>query len=217
MPSELSEGIAQVLAHSHDDEYVRQLYLEWAIDHWAAIELRRYAGVFDRCFAAMTGPVQYNDDDCDARKVCWPDAQALVHEDQNRNYVYVRKPPPEKENPVFREFFGPAGELHIYRYWLVPKDDEERDSHWQEWADHPPGKWGPDRPTLDWLIEHKGTTYNDCRDKAWIASLGTLGTESGMIYNYGDFKHALFNLSTLHSDVVVDTTKNEDDDHVHSD
>ena len=205
--SGFSEGIGMALANYHDEPHVRQLHVEWAIDHWAAIELGRYAYVFDNIFKHMTDDVTYNDLDCTAQIVDWEGAQAIAHQDQNRNYVYARKPSPEgsdgsEMSRILRHMDFASGEFRIYRYWLVPRDDEEREGHSQEWADYPPGKYGPSRPTLEWLIENKGTKYNDLRDGAWIASLDPLGTAHGIIGRYHDFKAALFNLDTLQFDVA---------------
>ena len=183
-----SRRIARLLSKSHEDPDVRKLYLEWAIDHWCAAELKRYLEVVDRCHRGIKSKVAigYNDLDNKASLIKWgTDYRAFSIEDQNTNFVYVRKSLGvdwARINGLAEAQFV-TEEFSIYRYWKSPS---------RRWEDH--------EISLRALLKSKGTTYNDLRDRAWIASrsLFELGAEHGMMCErYHSFTHALFNLDML--------------------
>lgn len=195
-PSELSRGVGSILANSHDDIEVRQLYLEWAIDQWCNLELKRYVHVFKECFeklSKLSTWFEYNDMDNYGKVVYWGEGfKAIAHEDQNLSFVFVQGT--EEETEFSRTPFT------IYRYWeMCPEDDLGYGP--EAWSDCPDGKYGfgPDRPTIEWLVEHQGTKYNDCRDGAFIAELSRFKDTVGeyTIHRYTYFTHALFNLRGL--------------------
>ncbi len=195
-PDEFSRGVGSILANSHDELEVRQLYVEWAIDQWCHTELKRYIKVFEQCFEKLTNLTdwfEYNDMDNYGKVVSWGEGfKAIAHEDQNLNFVFVEGR--EAESEFVRTSFT------IYRYWkMCPEDDLGYGP--EAWSDCPNGKYGfgPERPTIDWLLEHQGTKYNDCRDEAWVAALSRFKStiDGNMIHRYTYFTHALFNLRGL--------------------
>jgi len=186
---EFSKAIAKQFANSHEDEDVRRLYVEWAIDHYVALELEHYVPVADKIIEALmrNGSKEYNDLDNDAFMVPWKEEYlAFAIEDQTTNYLYVRRPG-ELQETTKEELYKSGLELMpvfiVYRYWKPPLSK----------------RWGDNQVSLRMLKKNKGTTYNDNRDAGWIMQLPFARgyAENGMIDNFSDYEHALFNLRML--------------------
>lgn len=228
-PTALGQLIAQVLLSQEEDPECRELTLEWAVDYLVGAEVSQAVKEFDSSYGTLRAmPERFEGaGDTEAWTIPWESkkgvCRAIVVEDQNLNLVFVRRDIPSlPELDRLRSAlhgFDPSKELRIYRYWKMPTDEEraewtaERlmlDPSWvtQHFSDCPDGAYGygPNRPTLDWLIEHDGTKYNDCRDAAFVARTPEMGHPEGRtLGNYRTIRHAMFEIHSLSVSLEVES------------
>lgn len=224
-PAAISKVVAHALLGSSDDRDCQWLHLEWAIDYFVGHDAVMKFPEAMQCYRTLAkedhtvdNPFVFNDLDNAAFIVEWPgDWVAYAMSDQNVNYVYVLKEV-EAERDLNAELeellrdFNRKRQMRVYEYWNVKPGDPE-ECYKPHYSDCPDGEfgYGPDRPTLEWLIEHDGTKYNDCRDKAWIVRTPSLAGKDGhTVWKLTDIRHALWNIEQLHTVLQIEITDHDE-------
>lgn len=204
-PTAMSELAAHAIYESSDDRECRYLHLEWMVDFFVAADVDAHFNMAKEAYEKLragshdqANQFEYNDLDCHAFTVPWgKDEQAFAHRDQNNNHLYVLS---ERANlSELSRALGEGRNLRVYQYWdVMPEHEEDRwtnDPH--EYADLG-GQYDPERPTLEWLVEHDGTRYGDCRDHAFVTRTpGISGRADHTVYKLRVIRWSLFNINTL--------------------
>jgi len=212
-PTAMSELAAHAIYESSDDRECRYLHLEWMVDFFVAADVDAHFSMameaYEKLRAGDHGEdnqFEYNDLDCYAFTVPWEkEERAFADRDQNKNYLYVLSESADLSS--ISRALGEGRNLRVYQYWDVKPDDPD-DDHGGTYSDCPDGEYGygPDRPTLEWLVEHDGTKYGDCRDRAFVVRTpGVSGRADHTVYKLMAIKWALFNINSLWT--VISPTK----------
>lgn len=191
--NETVRKLGEDLYASNTDRDCKYLGLEWMINRFVEQDLdanietmfKCHAELKERCTTAEN-QFEYNDLDCHAYVVPWADDEykreycAFVHEDQNRNVLYVLRKEPEETKQLYKEHdLGdcPKDAVSMYQF----KSYEY-----------------PDLPELETLLENRGSRYNDGRDKEFLTSNADgVNRVEDALHRISGIRWAIFDIETL--------------------
>ena len=194
--SEFAETVRQLgydLYTSSTDRDCKYLGMEWMVNSFVEKDLEANIETMFKCYDELkercTTPenkFEYNDLDCHAYVIPWDNDEhdreycAFVHEDQNRNVLYVLHKESEETKQLYRE----------HDLGLVPQDTV---SIYQfESYEY------PKLPPLEQLIENRGSRYNDGRDAEFLTSnAGGFNKVEDALHRISGIRWAIFDIETL--------------------
>lgn len=176
----------------HADRDCKYLGLEWMVDRFVEQDIAAnmetmfncYDELKERCTSAEN-KFEYNDLDCYAYVIPWEDDKykrkfcAFVHEDQNRNVLYVLHRVTEETKQAHKNHdLGdvPNDEISMYQFKSY------------EYAD---------LPELKTLVENRGSLYNDGRDPEFLTSIDQFGKATDAFHSLKGIRWAIFDIETL--------------------
>ncbi len=188
---EQCQKFADEIFDCEDDPSMKWLTYEWVCDRFADRFITKFMPSIIECYDKLEGTdddnrFEYNDLDNYAWRVEFPndrkewpsekniEARAFVHEDQNRNILFVIKPNYMYE--IDKQKFN----LMVYSYR-------------QDWN-------AKENETLGQLLKRGGSKYNDARDKEYVCgNNGMKRGSEGAYTRLPKIEMAMFDIETLHT------------------
>lgn len=175
-----------------DDRDCKYLGLEWMVDRFVEQDIAAnmetmfncYDELKERCTSAEN-KFEYNDLDNHAYTIPWEKDKygrefcAFVHEDQNRNVLYVLRRESEETKELYRTRdlgYEPRDELSMYQF----KSYEY-----------------PDLPELETLIKNRGSRYDDGRDPEFLTKTDQFSKVEHALHCLKGIRWAIFDIETL--------------------
>jgi len=180
----LALAVCAELYPCDDKLEIRQLYVEWMLEHFAGRKVKANLPGFEKLYDAMVEagltedePYNHNDGDNNLFYIPHETAKIVCITTQSKRYLYMQEFRRFHVRRFYDEYdFEGKKDKHRLKYEAKFNRDgvqraiaESDDLLW--WSDCVPGCQYPQRPSLQWFKDHDfNMTYNDGRDIGYVAT-----------------------------------------------